>query len=52
MSDEGFEIIKKKKTKYVAYWIRRRNGGLDQMPLTNNYTKTKGQNIYTKHLAS
>lgn len=47
MNDEGFEIIKKK-TKYVAYW----NGGLDQMPLTNNYTKTKNQNIYTKHLAS
>lgn len=49
MNDEGFEIIKKK---YVEYWIRRRNGGLDQMPLTNNYTKTKSQNIYTKHLAS
>lgn len=48
MNDEGFEIIKKK-PKYVAYWIRRRNGGLDQMPLTNNYTKTKSQNIYTKH---
>lgn len=38
MNDEGFEIIKKKN---VEYWIRRRNGGLDQMPLTNNYTKTK-----------
>lgn len=29
MSDEGFEIIKKKKIKYVVYWIRRWNGGLD-----------------------